>query len=279
MDALRTVFRRYLRIHGPLLAKGLSFSSLFATIPLLFFLTLAGSIYLTPEVRGIIEGQFLSALPEGYRAALNTGLDRFARNPGSLSIVTIAVFLFSVNNLFFDVHRVVRAGLGIPVSPARGRIRALAVSAVFLLLIYATALITLGAQLGRELIPLPRLVVSGIARASAVGILSVTIGSVVRLAGGRPIPFRIGAPVFLIAALLWQGAGILSGFIVRGMGRRLVVYGVLASAVVVLFLMRIFSEIILHAALWIHYLQGSPRTPARRVPPRRRRSRSAPARR
>ncbi|MFP4210283.1 MAG: YihY/virulence factor BrkB family protein [Alkalispirochaeta sp.] len=279
MNALRAVLRRYIQIHGPLLAKGLSFSSLFAAVPLLFLLTLAGSIYLTPEVRGIIEGQFLSMLPEGYRIALNTSLDRFAGTPGSLSIATIAVFLVSVHILFFDVHRVVRAGLGIPVSPARGQIRALLLTAGFLILIYATALITLVAELGSERIPLPPVVITGVARGSAVIVLSATIGSIIRLAAGRAIPFRVGAPVFLVAALLWQGAGYLSGFIVRGMGRRLLVYGVLASAVLFLFLMRIFSEIILHAALWIHYLQEPRHTPAPQEPLLPRHSHSDRARR
>lgn len=274
MSALRDVFRRYISIHGPLLAKGLSFTALFASIPLLFFLTVAGSLFLTPEVRGILEAQLLITLPATYRSSIMSGLERFASRPGSLSFVTIGVFLFSVHNLFFDVHRVVRAGLGLPVSPGRGRLRAIGLNAVFLLIIYATALVTLAAQVGAPYIPLPNAIVQLIARMGVILVLAATLGSVVRVAAGTPIPHRIGIPVFLGAAVLWQGATFISGFIVRGTGRRVVVYGVLASAILFLLLMRVFAEIILHTALWIHYFlhhrrdanepRQSRRTPARR---------------
>ena len=191
MKTLHAVFRRYIQIHGPLLAKGLSFSSLFATIPLLFFLTLAGSFFLTPEVRQILESQLFVGLSPEYRRSIMSGLERFAERPGSFSIVTIGVFLISVHNLFFDAHRVVRAGLGLGISPARGRARAIILNGVFLLIIYATALLTLAAQIGSTYLPVPEAVVELTARLSAIIVLAGTLWSVVRVAGGQKIPFRI----------------------------------------------------------------------------------------
>ncbi len=254
MNAVRAVIQRYFRMHGPLLAKGLSFSALFATIPLLFLLTLAGSIVLTEEVLAILESQLLAGVPATYRRSIMVGLEFFADRPGSLTVVTIGVFLYSVHTLFFDVHRVVRAGLGIELTPGRGRLRAVALNAVFLLLIYATALATLVVQFGSTYVPLPEILLEFLARIASVIVLAFTLGSIVRLSAGRPIPFRITLPVFLSAAVVWQGASFVSGLIVRTTGRRVVVYGVLASAVLFLFLMRIFAEILLHSALWIYQL-------------------------
>ncbi|MDA3948990.1 MAG: YihY/virulence factor BrkB family protein [Spirochaeta sp.] len=237
--------------------KRSQFSSLFATIPLLFFLTLAGSFFLTPEVRQILESQLFVGLSPEYRQSIMSGLERFADRPGSLSIVTIAVFLFSVHNLCFDAHRVVRAGLGLGISPARGRARAVALNGVFLLIIYATALLTLAAQVGSTFIPVPEAIVEFAARLSAIVILAGTLWSVVRLAGGQKIPFRLGAPVFLAAAVIWQIAVFLSGSIVLRAGRRVVIYGVLATAILFLFLMRVFAEILLHSTLWIYELRNA----------------------
>lgn len=260
---IKRVFAHYIEIHGPLLAKGLSFSALFASIPLLFLLTLAGSLTLTTEVRGILEAQLLAGLSTTYRESIVGSIERFASRPGSLSVLTIAVFLFSVHNLFFDVHRVVRAALTLPVSPARGRLRAVAVNAVFLLIIYSTAVGTLAAQIAGRYLPLPALPVELLARVAATVLLAATLWALVRLAGGVPIRFRVGVPVFLIAGVLWQGASFLSGSIIRGAGRRLVVYGVLASAVLFLVLMRVFAEVILHSALWVYELQRQDRSSLR----------------
>jgi uncharacterized BrkB/YihY/UPF0761 family membrane protein len=255
MSSLQAVMKRYFAMHGPLLAKGLSFTALFAAVPLLFLLTLAGSMVLTEEVLAILEGQFLMGLPEAYRQSVMLSLQRFADRPGSLTVATVTVFLYSVHTLFFDVHRVVRAGLGIAVTPGRGRLRAVVLNAVFLLLIYVTALATIGAQVGAAYLGVPDTLLEVLARISAVLIMAITLGSIVRFSGGRPISLRTLIPVFLTAGIAWQGATFVSGYLVRSAGRRMVVYGVLASAVLFLLLMRIFAEILLHSALWVHELE------------------------
>jgi len=255
MKSIHVVLKRYLSMNGPLLAKGLSFSALFASVPLLFLLTLAGSFFLTDEVLAILEVQFLAGTPASVRQSIMLGLQRFSDRPGSLTIATVGVFLFSVHNLFFDVYRVVRTGLGIPLTPGRGRLRAIVLNTVFLLLIYAAALGTLLARLGASYISVPDVLLELLAWTGTTLVMAVTLGSIVRLSGGRPIPCRTAIPVFLIAAILWQSASFLSGYIVRSTGRRVVVYGVLASAVLFLVLMRIFAEILLHSALWIYELE------------------------
>ena len=255
---VRRVFRHYIDIHGPLLAKGLSFSALFATVPLLFLLSVAGSIALTPDVRALLEDQFLGALPASAQASIVTSMDRLASSPGSLSILSVAVFLWSVHQLFFDVHRVVRAAFDMQVSPARGRARAVAVSAVFLLLLYATALFNLVSRIVAPYLTMPTALVRLATVGSSTIVLSVVVWSMIRLASGVPLRLRSSVLPVLGAATLWQVASWLAGFLVRTAGRRLIVYGVLASAVLFLMLMRVYAEILLHTSLWIKETHDRP---------------------
>lgn len=60
------------------------------------------------------------------------------------------------------------------------------------------------------------------------------------------------------AAVVWQGASWLAALAVRSAGRRLIVYGVLASAVLFLMLMRVYAEILIHTTLWIRELREHP---------------------
>lgn len=254
---LPRVYRRYLSIHGPLLAKGLSFSILFASIPLLFLLTLAGSIALTPHVLEMIEAQLFYLLPDGTRRSLINGLEAFARRPGSLSILTFGVFLFTVHTLFFDVTRVVRAAFGMNVSPTHGRTRALLANAVFLLLIYASALVTIAGRFAGPYLALPAPLVQLISRAGALLILATVLWSLIRVATGVRIAVWAAALPALTGALVWQLSSWLAGLAVGVLGRRLVVYGVLASAILYLLLMRVYAEILLHTALWTNELNGA----------------------
>jgi uncharacterized BrkB/YihY/UPF0761 family membrane protein len=252
------IIRRYISIHGPLLAKGLSFSALFATVPLLFLLSVAGSIALTPEVQQLLQDQFFGVLSRSAQDSINTSMSRLANSPGSLSILSFGVFLWSVHQLFFDVHRVVRAGFGMAVSPARGRARAIALSGLFLLLIYATALLNLMARVLEPYVPVSGIMLQLIALSSSTAILTVVLWSLIRLGSGVPLRVRGSVLPVLGAALVWQGASWLAGLAVRSAGRRLIVYGVLASAVLFLMLMRVYAEILIHATLWIKDLRDHP---------------------
>ena len=252
------IFRHYIAIHGPLLAKGLSFSALFATVPLLFLLSVAGSIALTPEVQQLLQDQFFRVLPNSAQVSISASMSRLASSPGSLSIISVGVFLWSVHQLFFDVHRVVRAGFGMPVSPARGRGRAIVLNGLFLLLIYATALLNLTARVLEPYVPVSGILLQLIAVLSSTTILTVVLWSLVRLASGVQLHVKGSIIPVLAAAVVWQGASWIAGLVVRSAGSRLIVYGVLASAVLFLMLMRVYAEILIHTTLWIAELRDHP---------------------
>ncbi len=247
---VRRVFARYRLIHGSLLAKGLSFSALFATVPLLFLLTTAGSFALTPAIQQMLEQEILYLLPDGTRLSITLGLERLARTPGSLPLATVALFLYTVHVLFFDIHKMVRAAFGIPVGTGTGRLRALALNGAFLLLIYVSALLTLTASIAAPYLPVPGWLLTLSARISALTILTAVIWSMIRVSSGVKLHYRYSVPIAFTAAVAWQGAAWVLSIMVRTTGRRVVVYGVLASAISILALTRIYAEIILQASLW-----------------------------
>ncbi|SIQ69744.1 Uncharacterized membrane protein, BrkB/YihY/UPF0761 family (not an RNase) [Alkalispirochaeta americana] len=277
MGYLRKIYHRYKEIHGPLLAKGLSFSALFAVVPLLFLLTLAGSFALTPKVQALVEQEILYVLPVGAQRSIMLGLERYASAPGSLSIITLGVFLYTVHTLFFDIHRVIRAAFGIPLGRGTGRLRALALNGVFLLLIYVSALITLAVALAGSYLPGPSWLLALVARFSALAIQTIVIWSMIRLSSGVPLKLVRSLPPALLAAGAWQGASWIMAEVVLSTGRRVLVYGVLASAISLLALTRIYAEILLQAALWTALL-NQPQQPSGQEPPPPPHSRSDPVR-
>lgn len=261
------MIRRYISIHGPLLAKGLSFSALFATVPLLFLLSVAGSLALTPEVRQLLEQQLLGALGAGARQSIVSSMERLASRPGSLGALSIGLFLWSVHQLFFDIHRVVRAALDLPVSPARGRARAMVVNGVVLLLLYAVAVVNLAARVIEPWLPAGLAAIRLVTTAGTILLLMLVLWTIIRLAGGVRLGWRLPLVPVATAAFVWLGASSGASALVQAAGRRVIVYGVLASAILFLMLMRVYAEIILHTSLWIHdrqeyggWLLGDPNT-------------------
>lgn len=248
--SLGRVFSRYHTIHGPLLAKGLAFSTLFALVPLLFLLTIAGSFALTPAVMEILEREMLEVLPAATRTSIIDGLTRFARNPRSLSVLTVPLFLWSVHAFFFDIHRIVRAAFNLPVSPRSGRLRALGLNGVFLLLLYVSALLSVGIQFAVPWLPGPPWLLNLAGRAVALVLLAAVLWSMIRLSAGVPLAKRSSIPVTLLAALIWQGTSWVFSLFIQGTGRRVLLYGVLAAAISILALTRIYAEILLQTALW-----------------------------
>ena len=106
---------------------------------------------------------------------------------------------------------------------------------------------TLAARIAAPYLALPAPLLQLATRAGALVILAMVLWSLIRIATGERIAFRAAA---FPGAFVWQLLSWLAGIVVRGTVRRLVVYGVLASAVLYLLLMRVYAEILIHTALW-----------------------------
>ncbi len=245
------VLKRYGEVNGALLTKGLSFSLIIGTIPLLLMLFVAGSLLVTPEIVTLLEGEFLRFLPDNVRGRLLEGVENYTQNPGSLSAITVFFFLLAVNNLFFDVYRTVAVGIGTDWSPRRGRLAALVASALLLVLLYVAALASTAASVIGRLYPLPELLVFLGGRGVSALFAAGAFYAIFRVAAGGPL--RTGRTLFIAlgAAIAWQVIFTLGGATVRVAGSRFVAYGVLAWAIVFLIFMRLMAEILLYAALLI----------------------------
>ena len=245
------ILQRYEEIHGSLLTKGLSFSLIVGAIPLLLLLFLAGSLLVTPEIVNLLEGEFLRFLPETVRERLLSGIERYTESPGSLSALAVFFFLLAVNNLFFDIYRTVAVGMDTEWSLRRGRLGALAASAVLLVVLYVAALASTAAEVVGRLYTVPDLLIFLGGRSVSALFAAGAFYAIFRLAARQPL--RTGRTILIAlgAAVVWQMIFTLGGTTVRVAGSRFVAYGILAWAIVFLVFMRLMAEILLFAALLI----------------------------
>jgi uncharacterized BrkB/YihY/UPF0761 family membrane protein len=116
-EILRHVLKRYDKINGPLLAKGLGFSLILGLLPLVFLALSAGAylVNITPEVyESMLQGlaDYIPAdLLENYLARV---VD-FSRNWRSLSLFTLGFFL-----IFLSICSMPSAGYSGPFFPGSG---------------------------------------------------------------------------------------------------------------------------------------------------------------
>lgn len=250
---LGRVRRRYKEIHASLLTKGLSFSLIVASVPLLFMLLVAGSFFVTPEIVDLVESEFLGFLPEGVRADLIGGVEQYSSSPGSLSILTVGIFFLAVHNLFLDLHRTISIAIGGsgPRGRAGSRVVALAGNALFLVFVYVATLVSTAARWAVRLTDIHPGLVSAGARTLSVVLIAVVFYAVFRAGARTSLRFLPAALISLSASVIWQA--VLSGgsAVVQAAGTRFLAYGVLAWAIVFLAFMRVMAEILVHAALFI----------------------------
>ena len=254
MGILRTLLsvrRRYREIHGAMLTKGLSFSLILASVPLLFLLLVAGSFFVTPELVDVVEREFLGFLPETIRSDLVSGIERYAASPRSLSVLTVAIFLLAVHNLFVDLQRTMAVAIGRPIAHGRARLIALAGNALFLVFVYAATLISAAGRWVVRLSDLSPTVVPWAARGLSVLLIAVVFFAVFHAGARTRLRFVPAAIIALAASVVWQLVLAAGGRIVDVAGARFLAYGVLAWAVVFLVFMRVMAEILVHGALLV----------------------------
>lgn len=257
LASFRALLARYRRIHAPLLAKGLSFSFVVAGAPLIFFLVAIGSFVVQANLVAVIESELLGFMPEEVRLDLIETIAVYASRPGSISFVSIVVFLFVVNTFFFDLYRAASVAIGTTYTMRGGRLWAMVYSTLFVLLIYLSALLTLTARVVGANLSVPPVGTAIGARLVATAIVAVVFWGVLRIAAGERLP-RGSFGVSLLGAAGWQlvlGAG---AYLVGMTAARFVMYGILTWAVIYLVYMRILSEIIIWCALWVSILREPP---------------------
>lgn len=246
------LFRIYSENNGTLMAKGIAFSLLFGSIPLLFLLVSLRSVIFFPEFMAILEGQLLEFLPDEIKNQVVEVIIGEAYRFSSFDLVTLGAFLIAVNSLFTDLGTGMATMLSAPVVKNwLHRVFAVPLMAAFLLLFYFASLLTPAVNLFRQFFVLPSQISMLLARLITIGMYSLLMTGLYYLFAGRRLRFL---PTFFIAALsaaAWQGLNILSGFIVLGLGGRLLILGAVASVMIVLFYMRILADIFLISSVLV----------------------------
>lgn len=243
------MLQAYQQIHGSLLTKGVSFSLIIASVPLLFLLVTISSFLLSPEIIELVDSTLYGFLPQEQRVELVAGVRRYAGREGSLTVLTGFVFLLAVHNAFFDLNRMIATGLGIRRGVGRSRLAALIAQVAFVGLLYAATILSGAARWISRQIALSPAAFNIAALAVSTLIISLVLLLMYRWVAGGGLRLRPAFLVSLLAAILWQALLAAAGMIVRFATSRFVAYGVLASAVLFLIFMRLVAEIMLFGAL------------------------------
>lgn len=243
------ILKSYQHIHGSLLTKGVSFSLIVATVPLLFLIVTISSFILDPQLIELVDETLYGFLPNEQRENLISGVQRYADGEGSLSLVTGFIFLLAVNNLFFDLNRMIASGFGIRRGVGRSRLAALVAPLVFVVLLYAATLLGSAATWIARLVGLSSVALNLGALAVSTLVIALVVLLIYRWVAGQRLRLGPAAVVSLIVAIAWQVILYVAGLTVRVAGTRFVAYGVLAWAVVFLIFMRLIAELLLYGAL------------------------------
>ncbi|AHC14139.1 hypothetical protein L21SP2_0714 [Salinispira pacifica] len=258
-DILRHVMKRYDRINGPLLAKGLGFSLILGILPLLFIALSAGAylLNLTPELQDMIIGGLGDFIPVEILQNYLSKLFEYSQNWQSLSIITIVFFLIFSLNLFNALGRVLRTILSRKRSTVtRHNLISLILLTGSLLLFYLSIIIGSRMDLLAGIIPLTGSIAQW-AR-TLFDVLSITIVLTVLyyIYSNRSVDFLPTAGVALLSAVIWEGVSTLGVVIIRSMTNRFLIFGAMATPIILLVYLRIFAEIIIFSSLVVDYFSS-----------------------
>ena len=247
------LFRIYADNNGTLMAKGIAFSLLFGSIPLLFLLVSLRSVFFSSsEFMVIVESQLLDFLPDDIKQQIMDTVVGEAFRFSSFDMVTIGAFLFAVNSLFSDLGTGMATMLKAPiVRNWLHRLIAIPLMAAFLLLFYIASIITPITNVLRQVFLLPEQATMVVTRITAIAIYTMIMTGLYYLFSGRRLRFIPTVVIGAISASAWQGLNILGSSIVFGLGSRLLIFGAVASVMIVLFYMRILAEIFLVSSILV----------------------------
>lgn len=246
------LLRIYAENNGALLSKGIAFSLLFGSIPLLFLLVSLRSVIFFPEFMTVIEGQLLDFLPDDIKQQVIDVIIGEAQGFTSFDLVTVVALLFAVNSLFTDLGTGMATMLDAPVVEGwLHRLIAIPLMLAFLLLFYLASLLTPVMSLVRQFFGFVPFLSQFVTRLISIGIYTFIITGLYYLFSGRHLRFVPTVIIGGISAAAWQGLNILGSYIVLGLGSRLLILGAVASVMIVLFYMRILADIFLISSVLV----------------------------
>ncbi|WP_319559018.1 YhjD/YihY/BrkB family envelope integrity protein [Marispirochaeta sp.] len=253
---LRRILRRYYTENGPLLAKGLSYNFLLGLLPLLFlvFWTAAMMIHLAPGLQEVLETEILTFLPMQMAEIVRYQIAYLGRAKGAIGTLTAGIFSVTVFFLFESLERIIRTMHGgEPRSWLFARLISLGMVLASLLLVYASAILSLGIKIVHEFLGIGGDLLPLAATSLAVVLTALFFALCQIVYSGTPlrvIPLLI---ISFAASGTWHITAYLAGMLIRYAGRRFIVYGALATAVSYTIFLRVLAEIIIFSTLLVRY--------------------------
>jgi uncharacterized BrkB/YihY/UPF0761 family membrane protein len=258
-EILRHVLKRYDKINGPLLAKGLGFSLILGLLPLVFLALSAGAylVNITPEVYESMLQGLADYIPVDLLENYLARVVDFSRNWRSLSLFTLGFFLIFSLNLFNALGRVLRTILSRKRSTVpRNNLLSLIFLSISLLLFYASVIMGNQLDIIGQLIPLSGRIAfwaDSLMDAMAVSLILMVLYYIY---SNRTIDFIPTLVVALLSGIILKGVGTLGVAIIQSMTRRISIFGAMATPIMFMMYLRLFAEILIFSSLIVDFFSS-----------------------
>ncbi len=251
------VLTDYNREHGSLFAKGLGFSFVVGGMSLLFLALSVGAyiFHASPGLQRVVTEQILGFLPPQIGTDFIERIIAMTDRWGSMGIITIGVFLFTAFALFDSLERTMVAMLEAPRRTfLMGQALTILMLCAAVLLFYASAALSVLSNYFRAAFRLPAATVYLGAKAASLFLNTCVFFVLYRLFARRKLRIGRTAAIAVTASRCWELLGTAGAALIRLAGRRFLIYGAIAWAVMIMIYVRVLGEIVVFSSILVRVL-------------------------
>lgn len=246
----KDIAKRYTSKRGPLLAKGIAYSFLVGSIPLLF-LTLSFASYLYRIIPGLqkgLEARIKEFLPPAVGGEVLFHIESIAKGWARIGIIGLVILIFVAKGIFDALE----SGLSSVMNVKKKRktwitqLFSFSLTLVSIIFFVVASLADVILNIVFKIINIiPSYFHWIVGRAISVALFGFALFGLYRIFYKEKLNMKYALSVSLIVSLLWQLIGYIGKFFIQASGRRELIYGVLAGSVVFLLWMQIFAILVL----------------------------------
>ena len=252
---LREILETYWSKRGPLLARGISYSLLIGSLPIIFItIAVSSAIYnLLPSMQEAVHARIEVFMPSSIGNLLIARIEGVARDWAGLGLIGLAIMLYTARGMFDDLE----SGLSWVMDMTRRR-STIRHQLFTLLLTLLSVVLFVEAALGDLLLTetlralhVPSLLSEVAFKGVSVVVLGAILYGLYRLVYRQTLNKPVALGVCFSLSLLWKLFGYAGKALIVQSGQREMMYGVLAGAVLLLFWLQIFSNLIIFGGIVI----------------------------
>ncbi len=252
----KDVFYTFSTKRGSLLAKGIAYSFLTGSIPLLF-LTVSFASYLykiIPTLQHGLEIKITEFLPPQIGKEVLSHLEIITQGWAGIGIIGIVILIFVAKGIFDALE----AGLS-AVMDVKKRRKTLINQLFSFLLTFVAMVFFVIASLTDAILDflfkiiniIPSFFHWSIAKLTSIAIFGFALFGIYKIFYREKLNIKWALSVSFVVSLVWQIVGYIGSFFIKASGRREFIYGILAGSVVFLLWMQIFAILILFGGIII----------------------------